>query len=228
MKKFPILLALPILIYSQTTDNLKPEETFNKKLYAKGALVFGPGFESIKVGEKFYEDEDKDPEDINIMPGGGFGIEAAIGYDITKNLGFELSIGTQNSGSYIDEDNRAQFKKAQIRVSGFYRIPIEKKFTPYFGAGLSMILSAKYLEDSMGIESEVVYTKPLGFHVLGGMEWRTPNSPLFWYGEARFIILGDFEVDEADIADWIIEEVGIDTMGGNGLQFSFGIGYYIN
>jgi len=223
-----LFLLIPVLCFPQITEDLSTESPHaNKKLYAKGALVFGPGFESIKVGEKYYENSDRDPQDIDIMPGGGAGVEAVIGYDITKSLSAEFSIGTQNSGSFVDEDNKAQFKKSLIRASVYYKIPIEKKFTPYIGAGISNVLSAKYVENSQGFEFETTYTKPSGFHIIGGAEWKTPNSPWFWYGEARFIILGEFEADESDVNTWILEEVGIDKMNGNGLQFSFGVGYFI-
>ena len=230
MKNLIILIILiPILIFSQITEDLSDSESTNtKKLYTKGSFVFGPGFERIKVGEKYYEDSDRDNSDINIMPGGGAGVEAVIGYDLSKALAFEFSIGTQNSGSFIDKDNKAQFKKSQIRASVLYKIPIDKKYVPYIGAGISTVLSGKYVEDSQGMESDVKYTKPSGFHVLGGAEWKNSHSPWFWYGEMRLLILGEIEADETDVATWILEEVGIDAMSANGLQFSFGIGYYIN
>lgn len=230
MKHFILTILLaPIILFSQITeDSSSNNTTIIKKLYTKGSFIFGPGSEKIMVGKKYYEDSDKDPQDINILPGGGVGVEAVIGYDISKLLAFEFSIGTQNSGSYIDKDNVAQFKKSQIRASLLYRIPIGKKYTPYVGAGLSSVISAKYVEDSQGIESEVTYTKPTGFHVLGGAEWKNPKSPLFLFGEIRFLILGEFEADETTVSNYILETIGIDIMSANGLQFSFGIGYYIN
>ena len=230
MKNLIILIILtPILIFSQITEDLSGSESINtKKLYTKGSFVFGPGFEKIKVGEKYYEDSDRDNSDINIMPGGGAGVEGVIGYDLSKSLAFEFSIGTQNSGSFIDKDNKAQFKKSQIRASILYKIPIGKKYVPYLGAGLSTILSGKYVENSQGMELEVKYTKPSGFHILGGAEWKNSQSPLYWFGEVRLIILGEIEADDSSVSNYILESVGIDVMSSNGLQFSFGIGYYIN
>lgn len=227
MKVFLTLLITPILIFSQTTVNMTEIEQPSKKLYAKGALVFGPGFESIKVGEKYYEDSDKDPEDIEVMPGGGVGVEAAIGYDITKSFSLEVSIGNQNSGETVNDD-KLQFKKALVRASALYKIQTEKNYTPYFGAGLSMVISAKYYEDTSAGEYEVIYNNPTGLHLLGGAEWKTSDSPLFFYGEVRVLILGEFEYDESDFDEWILEDFGMDKMTANGIQFSFGIGYYIN
>ncbi len=230
MKHLLILfLITPVLIFTQITEDLSLDAQHTvKKLYAKGAFVFGPGFEKVKVGQKYYEDSERDPQDINIMPGGGVGVEAAFGYDLSKSLTFEFSIGTQNSGSYIDEDNKAQFKKSQIRASVLYKVPINKKYTPYIGAGLSTMLSGKYVEESQGMEYEVKYTKPSGFHAIAGAEWKNTKSPLYLYGELRLLILGNVEADETDVSSWVLEEVGIDAMSANGLQFSFGIGYYIN
>ena len=216
MKYLMLLLITPILIFSQITEDLSGnKQLVTKKLYTKGSFVFGPGFEKIKVGEKQYEDSDRDNQDINIMPGGGAGVEAVIGYDLSNSLAFEFSIGLQNSGSFIDEDNKAQFKKSQIRASVLYKIPTGKKYVPYVGAGLSTILSGKYVENSKAGEGEVKYTKPSGFHILGGAEWKNPNSPLYWFGEMRLLILGEFEVDESDISYRTLEDFGMMTMSAN-------------
>ncbi|MFC1785634.1 hypothetical protein ACFL0J_08440, partial [Candidatus Neomarinimicrobiota bacterium] len=166
MKHIIILIFLiPIFLFPQITENLSNEIT--KKLYGKGAFVFGPGFEKVKVGTKIYENSDRDPQDINITPGGGFGVEAGLGYDLTKVLSAEISIGMGNSGASDGEDSKASFQKTLLRASVIYKLPFEKKYTPYIGGGISTVVSAKYIEDSQGIESEVNYNKPSGFHVLG-------------------------------------------------------------
>ena len=226
--KLLLLLFIPIFLFSQITEDLSDDPpSIIKKLYVKGAFVFGPGFEKVKVGEKYYENSDRDPQDINIMPGGGFGVEAAVGYDLTKVLSAEISIGMGNSGASDGKESKASFQKTLFRASILYKIPLEKKYKPYIGGGLSSVVSAKYLEDTQGIESEVTYTKPGGFHILGGAEWKAPQSSWYWYGELRLHILGEIQAEEASVADWILEEIGIDKMNANGLQFCFGIGYYI-
>ena len=54
--KLLLLLFIPIFLFSQITEDLSDAPpSINKKLYVKGAFVFGPGFEKVKVGEKYYE-----------------------------------------------------------------------------------------------------------------------------------------------------------------------------
>lgn len=162
-----------------------------------------------------------------IRPDGGAGIEAVIGYDLSKSLSCEFALGWENSGKVVDKNNSAMFNKFPLRISVLYRILIEKKFTPYFGAGVSTILSAKYAEDSQGTEHEVKYTKPTGFHMLGGAEWKNPQSSLFFFGEVRLLILGEFESEETTVSNYILEDLGLDKMSANGVQFTFGVGYYL-
>ena len=227
MKKIAFLMIISALLLGQTAENRTQPEPLNKKLYGKGAFIFGPGFERIKVGEKSFIDSDKENEDIEVMPGGGFGIEGAFGYDLTKSFSIEISIGMQNSGEVVNDD-KLTFNKTLFRASALYKIQTDKKYAPYFGAGLSMVISARYTEETGVGDGEIVYNKPTGFHVLGGAEWKTPDSPLFFYGEARFLILGEFEYEDTDIPVSIIQDFGMDKMSANGIQFSFGIGYYIN
>lgn len=219
-----IIMLTPILIFSQVIEDLSSKQ---KKLYTKGAIVFGPGFEKILVAEVQYRDSDKDNEDVHISPGGGAGIEGVIGYDISKSLSCEFALGWENSGKVVDKTNSAMFNKFPLRASVLYRILIDKKYTPYFGAGISTVLSAKYTEESQGIEHEATYTKPIGFHVLGGAEWKNSQSALYWFGEVRLLLLGEFEAEEATVSDYVLETIGLDIMNANGVQFTFGIGYYL-
>ncbi len=202
-----LILFVPILLLSQITEDKAEPKSHNNKLYAKGSWIFGPGFESVLD---------------NIEPGGGQGFETVLGYDWSKTMSIELSIGMQNSGDHT------KFKKSQIRASAYYKIPIEKKFTPYLGAGISAVLSAKYIEKSSSREQEATYSKPIGIHILGGVERKNPYSPLFFFGEVRLLILGEFELDKTDVDFMILREFGMITMKANGLQWSVGIGYYIN
>ena len=227
--KFSILLFIPILILSQVTTDLSQTNQQGSKFYAGGSVFFGPG-EQIKAGEKYYTDSDKEPEDINISPNGSAGIEILAGYNLTKSISTEFAIGWSSGGETIDKDNVILFKKAPLRLSVLYKIPIEKKYTPYIGAGLSTNLVVKYTEKSQGIDSEIKYSKPIGFHILGGASYKENNSPLYFFGELRVIVLGEYTVEEADIggmdATSLLKDSELDNLTATGVQFAFGMGYY--
>ena len=235
MKHLIILIILtPILIFSQITGDLSTElPTIQKKLYTKGSIVFGPGFEKVLVAEITYADSDKDPEDVYINPGGGAGIETVIGYDLLKLLSCELALGWENSGDVIDKDNSAMFNKFPLRASLLFRIPIGRKFTPYVGAGVSTNLAVKYKFEGEpnGTKVEVKYNKPIGFNLLGGAEIKNPQSPWYFFGELRLIMLGEYTIEEATIngnsVTGIVKGTELDNLSANGLQFSLGFGYYL-
>lgn len=229
MKYLILSLLTPMLIFSQITEDLSTQ----KKLYTKGSFVFGPGFEKVLVAQISYPDSDKDPEDVYINPGGGAGIEAVIGYDLSKSLSCELALGWENSGDVIDKDNSAMFNKFPLRVSILYRIPIDKKFTPYIGAGVSTNLAVKYKfeGDPNGSKLEIKYNKPIGFNLLGGAEWKDSQSPLYWFGELRLIMLGEYTIEEGTVNGFstteLLKGTELDNLSANGLQFAFGVGYYL-
>ena len=231
MKYLILSLLTPILIFSQITEALSNNnQTEIKKLYTKGSFLFGTGTEKIWVATKYYQNSDKDPEDIYMHPGGGYGIEAVFGYNVTKLLSFELALGWMTSGEVIDKDNIAMLKKFPVQAVVLYRIPMNKKFTPYIGGGLSTLLSIKYLEEVQGTESELIYNKPTGFTVLGGAEFKNAQSPWFWYGELRYNILGEYTVKEATMGGnsitSLVQGSDLDNLNANGIFFVFGIGYF--
>ncbi|MFC1760165.1 opacity family porin [Candidatus Neomarinimicrobiota bacterium] len=224
-----IIMLTPILIFSQITENQSITSSARSSFYAGGSVFFGPG-EQIKAGEKYYTNSDKESEDINISPNGSAGLEIIVGYNLTKSISSEFAIGWSSGGETIDKDNVILFKKAPLRLTLLYRIPIEKKYTPYIGAGLSTNLVVKYTEKSQGIDSEIKYSKPVGFHILGGASYKENNSPLFFFGELRVIVLSEYTVEEADIggmdATSLLKSSDLDNLTATGMQFAFGMGYY--
>lgn len=193
--------------------------------------MFGPGFEKVWVAKVYYVDSDKDPEDVYIHPGGGAGIEAVIGYDLSKSLSCELALGWQNSGKVVDKDNSVMFNKFPLRATVLFRIPINKKFTPYVGAGVSTNLSVKYKEDLEGFKAEIIYNNPIGLNLIGGAEMKYLRSPWFWFGELRLIILGEYTIEEATAngmsVTGIFQGTDLDNMNAGGVHFTFGVGYYL-
>ena len=227
--KFSLLLFIPILILSQVTTDLSKANKQESKFYAGGSVFFGPG-EQIKAGEKYYTNSDKESEDIHISPNGSAGLEILFGYNLTKSISSEFAIGWSSGGETIDKDNVILFKKAPLRLSLLYKISIEKKYTPYIGAGLSTNLVVKYTEKSQGIDSEIKYSKPVGFHILGGASYKEKNSPLYFFGELRIIILSEYIIEEATIggmsANSLLAGSELDNLKATGVQFAFGMGYY--
>ena len=202
-----LILFFPIVLFSQITEDIAEPKPHSNKLYAKGSWIFGPGFESVLD---------------NIEPGGGQGFETALGYDWSKSISSELSFCMQNSGDH------GKFKKSQMRASIYYKIPIEKIFTPYLGAGISAVISAKYIDRYSLGDPEAIYNKPFGIHILGGVERKNPYSRLFVFGEVRILILGEFVIDYTDVDFLVLRDLDMITMNANGLQWSIGIGYYIS
>jgi hypothetical protein len=220
-----IILLFPFLLLSQTTTE---ESSLSNNLYLKGAIITGSGSDEILVGRVDYTDSEKESEDIYVEPGGGTGLEAVIGYNLTNALALEFAIGWCNTGETLDGDNNILFNRAPVRASAFYRFNTAKKWFPYIGGGLSSNLHIKYSEEIDGKESEVTYKKTIGFHLLGGIEYKSNKSPWFGYGELRVIQLGEYTVDKSDFSSGLLEEFGMDNPDANGVQVSIGAGYYIN
>ena len=227
--KLITILILPLFIFSQNNESSPIEMNNDSKLYTGATMFFGPG-EQIKAGEKYYINSDKEPEDIHISPNGSAGLELLIGYNLTRYLSSEFAIGWSSNGETIDKDNVILFKKAPLRLTLLYKFPIEKKYTPYIGAGLSTNLVVKYTEKSQGIESEIKYSKPIGFHILGGASYKEKKSPLYFFGELRVIVLGEYTIEEAEIdgrdATSLLKDSELDNLAATGVQFALGIGYY--
>ena len=222
-----LIFLIPLVLFSQIIED-KTQNKTSRNLYTKISLITGSGSDDILVGRVDYTDSEKESEDIYIDPGGGTGLEAIIGYDITNSLSFEFALGWCNTGETVDGDNNILFNRAPVRATILYYFDINKKWTPYIGGGLSSNLSVKHTEETSGRESEIKYKTPTGFHFLGGMEFKNKNSPWFWYGELRIIRLGEYVVDESDFPTSILNEFGMETLDANGFQFSIGAGYYIN
>jgi len=226
-----LIILTPIFILSQITeDQYNNIPIVKKKLYTKGLVQFGGGYEKILAGKKYYTDSDKDPEDIYIRPGGGIGLEGIIGYDFSPTLSTEIGIGFAGSGETVDKDN-IYFNKTIFRATILYKMVSTKEYKPYIGGGFTTNLSAKYEIEQGGDELVVKYKKPVGFHVLGGAQINmTPE--LFMFGDIKLIFLGKYKIEEAEFNGSTFPISNIENefqeFGSSGFQFTFGMGYYIN
>jgi hypothetical protein len=228
---FILLLITPILVFTQIIEDKSQNiPVVKKKLYTKGLVQFGGGYEKILAGQKSYIDSDKDPEDVYIRPGGGIGLEGIIGYDFSPSLSTEIGIGFAGSGETAGKDN-LYFNKTIFRATILYKMASTKEYKPYIGGGFTTNLSAKYEFEEGGNEMVVKYKKPVGFHVLGGAIINmTPE--LFMFSDIKFIFLGKYKVEEAEFNGSTFPISNIENefqeFGASGFQFTFGMGYYIN
>ncbi len=229
MKYFRIVLfiLLPILIMGQGTDlqTGEPETLPAKKLYAKLNVLVGVGFDKVFGGYKYVEG--KDPEKINIDPGGGIGVEAVLGYDISPNIAAEFGIATQSSGESVS-NGHVYFKKVPYRASILFKPKSNKSFRLFFGGGISSNISAKYDVEEDGADATVTYTSPIGFHGLAGANFGSPKSPFYFAGEVRYVGMADYEMDEAEMnGHSFIVASDKQKLSASGVHFVFTMGYYI-
>jgi hypothetical protein len=218
-----LVLLLPVLIVAQGVDiqTDDTEVTPIKRIYAKGNILMGVGFDKVHAGDKYIEGEY--PEKINIYPGGGVGVEVVLGYDISSNFAAEIGIGTQSSGESVS-NGHIYFKKMPLRISGIYRLKNKKAYTVFIGCGASFDLSPKFSVKEDDDEAEVTYFTNTGFHGLIGLDFFSPKSPFYFAGEIRFVGMPDYELDEAP---WnAIFPSDISALSANGIHFVFTMGYY--
>ncbi len=222
----------PVMILGQTTGQITEDgvEIVDKKTYVKGNFLMGFGFDKVLAAKKFYEDKD-DVDDIYIRPGGGFGIEGVIGYDITPTITGEIGIGYQASGESVS-NGHAYLNKVPFRASIIYKSTSKiKQFALYYGAGISMNLSTKYNVKEDEDKLLVTYENPVGFHGLIGADFISAGSPLNFSGEIRYVGMADFEVKSAELNgnDMPISTVKNDfrKLSSSGLHFILTISYYL-
>jgi hypothetical protein len=222
-----LVLLLPVLIVAQSADiqTDDTEVTPAKKLYAKGNILMGVGFDKVFGGYKYVEGED--PEKINIYPGGGVGVEAVLGYDITPTIAAEVGIAMQSSGQSVS-NGHVYFRKVPYRASLLYKPKSTKSYRLYFGGGLSSNFSAKYDVEEDDSEATVTYTSAMGFHGLAGANFHKGKSPIYFAGEVRYVSMADYEMDEAEL-DGHSFVVATDKreLSAGGVHFVFTMGYYL-
>jgi opacity protein-like surface antigen len=237
MKIFTLLVLLvlitSVLVLGQTADQKIDDriEIVNKKMYVKGNFLMGLGFDKVLAAKKYFEDKD-DVDDIYIRPGGGFGVEGVVGYDITSAIAGEIGIGYQFSGESVS-NGHVYFNKFPLRASILYKSTRSiKQFSPYCGVGISMNLLTKYVWEEDDDKGSITYRNPAGFHGIAGAEFNPAGSPLYFSGEIRFVSMADYEVKSYKVngSDVLISSVRTDfrKLGSSGLHFILTLGYYLN
>lgn len=200
--------------------------TSQHKFYLKGILGFGIGFEKISSGAyKIYED-DREPEEINIYPGGGINIDGIFGYKIIPALNVELGIGYQSSGSSI-KDDEVSFHRAILSLSLIHEFESKSSIHFYIGGGSGIYFSPNYKLEIGNLRAEIKYDPSFGLHGLAGIAKRTKGKNLFYFGEIRFVGLINYKWNEATFVNYsFIPTSKFHELSGNGIFINVGIGYY--
>jgi len=195
------------------------------KFYLKGILGFGIGFEKIPTGVyKIYEN-DREPEKINIYPGGGINIDGIFGYQIIPALNAELGIGYQSSGSSAGDDE-VSFHRAVLTLSLVHEFESKSSIHFYVGAGPGIYFASTYKEEIGDYKGEIAYVSSFGLHGLAGVVKRTKGKRLFYFGEIRFAGLIKYKWDEATVNGYpAIPISAYKELNGNGIFINVGIGY---
>ncbi|TET13440.1 porin family protein [Candidatus Aerophobetes bacterium] len=155
--------------------------------------------------------------------GSGSGATLSAGYDFSENWGIRLDTF---SFTGIADYHRLtgthtllfETSTSSVLVSAVYRVPVEGKLYPYFGAGIGIFPSELTITpEGWDIYKPVHWTdSPLGFQVLWGVEYRL-RSGLFFSGEVRYISAKaeypDYHCLESCSTDW------------SGIFTSIGVGY---
>ncbi len=157
--------------------------------------------------------------------GSGSGATLSAGYDFSENWGIRLDTfsftGTAEyhrlTGTHI---LLFETSTSPVLVSAVYRVPAKDKLYPYLGAGIGIFPSELIItpiKTPEGWYEPVDWTdSPLGFQVLGGVEYRL-RTGLFFSGEVRYISAKaeypDYGCLESCSTDW------------SGIFASIGVGY---
>jgi len=196
-----------------------------RKLYLKGTIGFGIGFEKIATGlYKVYED-DREPKEIFIYPGGGINAEAVLGYRVISSLAVELGIGYQSSGTSVKDDT-VYFRRIPLTITLINEFKSGGSIKFYAGGGGGLYFSPKTYAAVGEGTVDIKYDSSFGFHGLVGITTRTQAKPLFFFWEAKFVGFTKYKWNEATLNGYsAIPTTEFQEMNGNGIFINFGICY---
>lgn len=150
----------------------------------------------------------------------GSGVVFSSGYDFEHwglrldAFSFEAKTSSTIYYYYVPLSVSIKTSTTPIILSAIYRVPMEGKLHPYFGAGIGKFFS----KTTVQIETPVLWIlpesqsdSPMGFQILGGANYRFENG-FFIRGELRYL---SAETDYPTLVstDW------------SGVFASVGIGY---
>jgi len=226
VKKISLVILLPMILLAQI-DDYATNQT-ERKFYVSGLVQYGPGFEKIKAGSE-YIPYTRETNDIYIRPGGGYGVEGIIGSDIIPSIAVEFGIGILRSGKVVHTEHIV-FDKSTLRASLIYKLRIYKYHKIYFGGGFSAVQNSILKIEQSDETLRIKYHNPKGFNIISGLQFNYTNN-FFLYGDIKYNIMSSFKIKNAEFSGESMVISNVDskyhTYDGNGIQFSFGVGYYL-
>lgn len=226
MRRISLVFLLPIILLAQIDEYVNNQT--DRKFYVSGLVQYGPAFEKIKAGSQ-YDPYFGETSNIYIRPGGGYGIEAIVGSDIIPSLAAEFGIGLLRSGKVVHTEHIV-FDKTTLRASLIYKLRIYKYHKIYFGGGFSAVQNSILRVEQSDEVLLVKYTNPKGFNIIAGLQFNYTKN-LFLFGDLKYNSMSSFNIKSAEFSgeSMVISEVDskYHTYNGDGIQFSFGIGYYL-
>ncbi|MBN1272368.1 MAG: hypothetical protein JXB26_08860 [Candidatus Aminicenantes bacterium] len=194
-----------------------------RKLYIKGYVGFGAGFDKIFTGYVKRESGDDEYKDVNIYPGGGVNLELLFGYRFLQNLMLELGIGYQSSGDTAGDDS-VSFSRFPLKMTLVFEFPSSRNFKFYTGAGAGAYLGPKYKEEIGSSKGKITFGGSFGMHALLGIAFH--QARMSYFIEMKYEGLMNYTWKDASLNGYSgVPSAAFEEMSGNGIFFNFGIGY---
>lgn len=226
MSRFLPIIILPILLFAQLEDYVTNRT--DRNFYVSGLIQYGPGFQKIKAGSE-YDPYFRNTKNIYLRPGGGYGIEANVGADIIPSLSVEFGMGALRSGKIVHTEHIV-FDKITLRTSLLYKVNIYKYHKLYFGGGFSAIQNSQIKIEQSDETLTIKYQNPKGFNIITGLQFNYTKN-FFMYGDIKYNLMNSFELKSATFSGEKLSITEVDekyhSLRADGIQFSFGVGYYL-
>lgn len=162
--------------------------------------------------------------------------DLVYGYDINERIGVELGIGayvTSGDNCFLCSDDvpglkRANFERFPLTATILYHFYKQDAFPAmrsYLSGGIGYYFSPELEKVDLGVKTTVNYDDALGYHVGGGLSWGTR---FFSFLDVKYIFGLKYRFQDMDV-DGVKQDTTFPewrTLDGDGVLFSFGIGYH--
>ena len=204
-----------------------PEIIRPRRLYLKGIFGAGIGFDQIQTGiykQSLITDEWRE---VILLPGGGIGLDVALGYRFLPSLMAEFGMAYESTGTAVkDTGEEIYFRRYPLTLTLIHSFKSKGKIQFYVGGGAGFYLNPKFFLNMSGLEIEIKYKPAAGFHGLIGISTNTKNKGAFFFGELRFSGIMNYEWETATVEGFsAIPSDEFQKLTGMGIYINFGLGY---